>query len=164
MKMQTKIIASLLCLSALPLANAQEFEDNARVLRVVPRTEQVNQPRQECRTVYVPVQQERSAAGAIIGGIAGGILGNQVGRGTGRAVATGVGAVAGAMVGDNLDNRDRPPAGQVAQQECRMVDSWQARATGYEVTYSYGGRSFTTVLPFDPGRHVRVRVSVLPVQ
>ncbi|MEA5097122.1 MAG: glycine zipper 2TM domain-containing protein [Burkholderiaceae bacterium] len=163
MKMQTKIIASLLCLSALPLANAQEFEDTARVTSVRPHFEQVNQPRQECRTVYVPVQQERSAAGAIIGGIAGGILGNQVGRGSGRAVATGVGAVAGAVVGDNLDNRDRPPAGQVAQQECRTVDGFQQQTTGYEVTYVYGKRTFSTVLPYDPGKRVRVRVSVVPL-
>ncbi len=163
MKMQTRIIASLLCLGVLPLANAQEFEDTARVTSVRPQVEQVNQPRQECRTVYVPAPQQRSAAGAIIGGLAGGILGNQIGHGGGRAVATGVGAVTGAMVGDNLDNRDRPPAGQVAQQECRTVDSWQARATGYEVNYTYGGRSFSTVLPYDPGRTVRVRVSVAPL-
>ena len=95
MKLQTGIVASLLCLSVLPLAHADDFEDNARVISVRPHLEQVNQPREECRTVFVPAPQERSAAGAIIGGIAGGILGNQVGRGSGRAVATGVGACGG---------------------------------------------------------------------
>lgn len=162
MNMPTKIIAAMLCLGALPLAQASEYEDVARVVSARPHVEQFNQPREECRTVYAPAPQERSPAGAIIGGIAGGILGNQVGRGSGRAVATGVGAVTGAIVGDNLDNRDRPPAGHVARQECRMVDGWQTRTTGYDVTYTYAGRTYSTVLPYDPGRNLRVRVSVLP--
>jgi hypothetical protein len=43
-----------------------------------------------------------------------------------------------------------------------MVDDWQTRVTGYRVTYEYAGRSYTSVLPYDPGRRLAVRVDVEP--
>ena len=165
MKMQTRIIASLLCLSAVPFAAAGEYEDSARVVSVVPQMQQYSQPRQECRTVMVPVaQQERSPAGAIVGGIAGGLLGNTIGRGSGRGAATAVGVVGGAIVGDQIANQNNPTVvGERAVQECRTVDGVESRAIGYEVTYTYQGKTFVSVLPYDPGRRVRVRVSVNPM-
>eukprot|EP01032_Pedospumella_encystans_P037877 gene37877-42902_t len=71
--MPSKLMLSALCLGALPFAQATEFEDFGRVVRVQPQVEQVNVPRQECRTEYVQVQQpaQRSAGGSIVGGIAG---------------------------------------------------------------------------------------------
>jgi uncharacterized protein YcfJ len=33
---------------------------------------------------------------------------------------------------------------------------------GYDVTYSYGGRSYTSMMDRDPGDRVRLRVSVEP--
>ncbi len=63
MKIQAKFIVAALGIATLPLAQAADFEDFGRVVRVEPRVEQVRTPRQECRTDYVqvPVQQERSA-------------------------------------------------------------------------------------------------------
>jgi len=167
MNISTKIIASLCCLAALPLANAADFEDVARVVSVAPQVEQFNQPRQECTTGYVTVQQpqQKNYAGSIIGGLAGGILGNQVGKGTGRTVATAGGAVVGALVGDNLSNNNNaaPAYAQQQVQNCRMVDNWQTRTNGFNVTYTYRGQTYTTRLPYDPGRSLRVRVSVTPM-
>lgn len=172
MNTQAKIVAALCCLTVLPLAQAVDFEDTARVVSVTPQVEQINQPRQECRTDYVPVQQQaqpqqKNYAGAIIGGIAGGLLGNQVGKGTGRTVATAGGAVAGALVGDNLaNNNNAAPAPTYAQQpvqSCRVVDHWETRTNGYAVTYKYRGQNYTSVLPYQPGQTLRVRVSVNPV-
>ena len=115
--------------------------------------------------MMVPVaQQERSPAGAIIGGIAGGLLGNTVGRGSGRGAATVVGAVGGAVVGDQLANQNAGTVvGERPVQECRIVDAVQPRAVGYAVTYTYHNQTFTAVLPYDPGRRVKVRVSVDPM-
>lgn len=146
-------------------AAATEFDDYARIVSVTPQFEQVNYPRQECRTEYVPVYREtRGVGGSIIGGIAGGILGNQVGGGSGRTVATAAGAIAGAIVGDRVENHGQ--GGAVEQQEvrnCRMVDNWQQRNNGYAVTYDYQGRTGTVVLPYDPGQRLRVRVAVSPL-
>jgi uncharacterized protein YcfJ len=165
-----KLLISALGLSALPLTHAAEFEDYGRVTRVEPRVEQVRQPREECKTDYVQVpvqqQQQRSAGGGIIGAIAGGIIGNQVGGGSGRAAATAVGAITGAVVGDRIDNNGRAVQPGYTQEQavrqCRIVDVYESRTTGYDVTYDYRGRSYTSIMSRDPGERVRLRVSVEP--
>jgi uncharacterized protein YcfJ len=172
MNTRTKIIASLFCLGAAGISLAAEFDDSARVLRVVEQTEQVNVPQQECRNETVQVQQqsqrpERGVGGAIIGGIAGGIIGNQVGGGKGRTAATAVGAVTGALVGDRVENNNNGNVGnglitEQQVQRCRMVDRWETRINGYAVTYQYLGREYTTVLPRDPGENLHLRVSLTP--
>jgi uncharacterized protein YcfJ len=173
MNMQAKLMITALGLSALPLVHAVEFEDFGRVVRVQPRVEQVRQPHQECRTEYVqaPVQQpqQRSAGGSILGGIAGAIIGNQVGGGSGRTAATAAGAIAGAVVGDRVDNdgRNGNQPQQVQEQavrQCRNVDAYETRTVGYDVTYDYRGRNYTSVMARDPGQRVRLRVSVEPEQ
>ena len=171
-----KMIVSTLALSALggaQLAQAAQFEDFGRVVRVSPRVEQIRQPRQECKTDYVqvPVQQQpqqRSAGGAIIGGIAGALLGNTVGGGSGRAAATAAGAIAGAVVGDKVDNNGRAVNNgpqdyqEQAVRQCRTVDAVESRTIGYDVTYDYRGHSYTSMMQRDPGERVRLRVSVEP--
>jgi len=39
----------------------------------------------------------------------------------------------------------------------------EERISGYDVAYAYGGETYSTVLDYDPGRYVEVRVSVTPV-
>ncbi|MES2125793.1 MAG: hypothetical protein V4463_00855, partial [Pseudomonadota bacterium] len=91
---------------------------------------------------------------------------NQVGGGSGRAAATAAGAIAGAIVGDRAENSGRPaPTTEVREQavrQCRTVDAWESRTTGYEVTYDYRGHNYTAIMPNDPGQRVRLRVSVEP--
>ena len=152
---------SLLCLCGIATVQAADFDDTARVVRVSPQVEQYNQPRQDCHTEYVQAQpQGRSVGGSILGGLAGGILGNQVGGGNGRTAATAAGAIAGAIVGDRVENNQQP--GQQAVQQCHTVDNWQSRNNGYAVTYEYNGRTYTSVMPYDPGERVRLRVSLNP--
>lgn len=164
MKVQYKIIAALMCVTALPFATAADFDDTARVVRSVPHMQEVSHPQEECRTVRVPTaQQTRTPAGAIIGGVAGGVLGHQVGKGSGKTVATIAGAVGGAMVGDHLANQNNPVVtGERQVRECRTVEITESRPAGYEVTYLYRGKSFTTMLPYEPGDTIPVRVSIRP--
>ena len=167
MNLQAKLLVSALCFGALPLTQAADFEDFGRVVRVTPQVEQVNNPRQECRNQTVEVQQpqERSAGGSIIGGIAGALLGSQVGGGNGRIAAAASGAIAGAVVGDRVDNQNN---GSVTSQQqvrqCRTVDHYESRNNGYQVTYDYKGRNYTSIMSYDPGDKVRLRVSVEPAQ
>jgi uncharacterized protein YcfJ len=96
--------------------------------------------------------------------VAGGLLGAQVGKGSGQVAAAATGAAVGAIVGDRLGNRERGRE-VVYEREvrrCRTVDEWETRISGYRVTYEYGGRSYTTILPYDPGRRLAVRVNVEP--
>lgn len=170
MNLQAKLLLSALCAGALPMSQAQavEFEDYAKVVRVTPQVEQVNRPRQECRTEYVqvPVQQQRSAGGSIIGGIAGALIGNQIGGGSGRTAATAAGAIAGAVTGDRLDNNGNNGGGtqEQAVKQCRTVDHWESRNNGYQVSYDYRGRNYTSMMSYDPGERLKLRVSVEPAQ
>jgi uncharacterized protein YcfJ len=165
MKLQAKLMISALGLCALPLAQAADFEDFGRVVRVQPRVEQVRVPRQECRTDYVQnqVQPQRNAGGSIVGGIAGALLGSQVGGGNGKVAAAAAGAIAGAMVGDHVENDGRNNGTQVQEQavrQCRTVESIENRNAGYEVTYEYRGHTYTEVMNRDPGNRIRLRVAV----
>lgn len=171
MKVRIKTMVAALCLGGVSVAGAADFDDYARVVRVSPQYEQVNHPTQECRTEYVQMTQQqqpqqRGIGGSIIGGIAGGILGNQVGGGTGRTVATAAGAITGAIVGDRMENNNNYGGGTVVTEQpvrqCRTVDNWQTRTSGYAVTYEYNGHTYTSVMPYDPGDRMRVRVSVAP--
>jgi uncharacterized protein YcfJ len=167
MNLQAKLLISALGLCALPFAQAGDFDDYGRVVRVQPRVERVRQPHQECRTEYVqvPVQQQRNAGGSVVGGIVGALLGSQVGGGNGKVAAAAGGAIAGAMVGDHMENDGRSSNGAVQEQavrQCRTVDSVETRNAGYDVTYEYRGHTYTTLMDRDPGDRVRLHVSVQP--
>jgi len=169
MKKTVQLSLSLIFLGVAAGAHAIDFEDHARVVSVTPQIEKINHPRQECRTEYVQTQtqrpQQRSVAGSIIGGIAGGLLGNQVGGGNGRTAATAVGAVTGAIVGDRIDNNDSGGGTTITEQpvrQCRTVDHWETRNNGYNVVYEYRGRTYSSVMSYDPGEKVRLNVSISP--
>lgn len=165
--MKSKIaILTALALAA-GAANAQEFEDWARVRSATPEYEKVSVPQQQCRTEYVPVQAGPSYhpyAGPVIGGVAGGLLGSTIGKGNGKVAAAAAGAMIGTIVGAGVQGSQAQAAGGTQPvQRCAMVENWEQRLTGYNVVYDYAGRSYQTVLPHDPGRNLRVRVSVEPV-
>jgi uncharacterized protein YcfJ len=164
------VSASLLA-SAPALANGASFTDFARVRQVTPEYERVNQPRQECTTEYISEgyrpPQSRSNTGIVIGGITGGVIGNQFGKGHGKEAATALGAVIGAVTGDRIDNANQryaPSEGNDLRlvNRCRNVEQWQSRIVGYRVEYDYRGQTFSTFMRNDPGRDLRVRVSVQP--
>ncbi len=153
---------------ALPAAADDVYYDTAQVLSVTPRTETINSPRQECRTEYERSSSynsgERDVGGAIIGGIAGGLLGSQVGKGKGRVASAAIGAATGALVGDRIDNSNNGYNSYSTRpiERCASVDNWQTVTRGYQVTYRYNGRDYTTIMPNDPGNVVRLRIALTP--
>ena len=170
--MKRTVIAIAVALAAgAPAAFAGHgYDDYARVTDVDPQYERVNIPRKDCYTEYEPQgyyrSEHRSLVGPLIGGVAGGLLGAQVGEGSGKVAAAAAGAAVGAIVGDRLDNRDRDRQVVYGQEvrRCRLVDQWETRISSYRVTYEYAGRSYTTVLPYDPGGRLAVRVNVAPAE
>lgn len=138
-----------------------EYFDDAPVISVVPQTERVNYPRQQCHTEYIrEATSSRSPVGAIIGGIAGGLLGSQVGKGNGRVAGAAVGAGVGAVVGDRIGGSPQTAYTTRPVEQCATVDNWETVNRGYLVTYRYNGRDYTTVTDSDPGDRIRVRVAV----
>ena len=162
--MNTRLLPSLLATVfavATPMAGAENFSDYGRVISATPEYQQTNSPREECYrdSSGSSRSSERSLMGPIIGGITGAVIGSSVGKGRGNRAATAVGAVTGAIVGDRLGNSD---SGYGDGQRCRTVDHWEQRLTGYRVVYEYQGQTFNTVTPYDPGRRIRLNVSVAP--
>jgi len=121
----------------------------------------------DCWTEEVEHRGQRGNpdAGMIAGGILGGVLGNQIGRGRGNKVATVAGVIIGGTIGRDIASR---PAHSHASSErhCRVSNRYyeEERVTGYQVTYRYRGRIFTREMAQHPGRFVRVRVAVAPLE
>jgi uncharacterized protein YcfJ len=168
MKRKLIPLAGALALAASGAWAQAPYEDTARVRSATPEYEKVNVPRKECYSEYVPERRYRrsgaeSYVGPLIGGVTGGLLGAQVGRGNGKVAASAAGAAIGAIVGDRLSHRAGDDEFYEREvRRCRMVDNFEARVTGYHVTYEYAGRTYTTMLPYDPGPRLPVRVSVEP--
>ena len=163
-----------LALTAQPTHASHVFEDYARVTQVTPQYGQVNLPRKECVSEYVPEPAGRrgSWAGPLIGGIAGGVLGAKVGKGNGRVAASAGGAAIGAIVGDRMSDRRREKYRVDYRDEyderevrrCRMVDHWESHVVDYKVVYRYRGRTQTANLPYDPGPRLLLRVAIEPIE
>ena len=171
--------SAILCLTTLLAAGAQAqtFNDTARVRNVAPQYENVSIPRNECTNQWVTEQQpavsSRNYGGLAIGGVAGALLGNQVGGGRGRQAATAVGAVVGALAGEHFANQNNWGGGGYQQasqpqqrqvQNCRTVSDVQSRLTGYQVEYEYRGQVYKTVTRENPGRTLPIRVSFAPAE
>lgn len=160
--------AAILGAAALP-AYADSFTQWAPVVSVTPIYTHVSEPQQQCWIERVTTNEYVDARGVplgtIVGGITGGVIGNQVGSGHGRDAATVAGAVTGAAIGNAID-RERagitvaPVTRDV--ERCRTVDVGSDVVQGYDVTYRYQNREFTTRMAYDPGSRVQVRVDVAP--
>ena len=183
--MKRLAILSLLATSILGAqAQTVSYNDTARVRSVEPQYENIQVPRNECRSEWVNDSrrisdnggngQNRNYGGAIVGGLAGGVIGHQIGGGTGKDAATALGVVLGAIAGDRVGNqnvqnvrdsyaRDSYEREQHEVQRCHTVYDTQARVTGYRVTYEYQGQPYTTLMRNNPGRSLPVRVSVDPI-
>ena len=136
------------------LSAAQEM---GRVISSTPVVNQVGVPRQVCTTEAVPVQSQKSGAGAVIGGIAGGAMGNAVGGGSGRAAATILGVLGGAILGDRIEGSG--PTQMQNVQNCTTQTFYENRTTAYNVVYEYAGKQYSVQMPSDPGPYVKLQIS-----
>ena len=146
-------------------ANVQAFETYAPVVSTTPITETINRPTRQCWNEYREVSRppEHDPGGAILGTIVGGLVGSQIGKGSGRVAAAAVGAGIGAVAGDRMANQDAHASSEtVPVQRCSVQENLETRITGYRVTYEYNNYRFTTTMPYDPGKQVRVNVAVTP--
>ena len=131
-------------------ASAQEV---GHVLSSQPVVQQVAVPHQVCNNQVV--QYPNSGGGAVVGGLAGAALGSAVGGGASHAAAMGVGAILGAVVGSNVEASGNARV----VPNCVTQNSYENRTVAWNVTYEYGGREFTTQMPYDPGSTVRLNVA-----
>jgi uncharacterized protein YcfJ len=136
------------------------------------KTHYVAQTRNVCEQVpatvqvQVPDQAQSSstpnATGMVLGALAGGLVGHQIGNGSGNTAATLAGAAGGAYLGNQIANSHQQPNQPGYHTETKQVMGTSCHPvtdnvpSGYEVTYRYAGKLYTTNLPYDPGSTVRV--------
>jgi uncharacterized protein YcfJ len=170
----TILLASSASLAyANPAYQDNAFYDEATVVNVEPviRTVQVTEPQRECYTeeIRTPVYQAGTDPGGatVVGGVVGGILGHKLSHG--RGGATVAGTLIGAAIGNELGKANAVPPSyheEISYQdrcEVRYLTRNEAHTEGYRVSYRYKGEIFTTQLPHAPGKHLRLRVSLSPI-
>ena len=174
-KLTLTLVTASTLLSAPAFARHDSEWDYARVVRSEPivRQVRVSEPRQECyeepvteRTVYRGGYNNPGAP--LIGAIIGGVIGHQFGQGHRDGhLATAAGAFIGAnhAAANSGYRNDRVVERTVYETNCRTVRNarYEERIEGYNVTYKYRGRLHHMRMPYDPGRKVRIRVNVEPV-
>ena len=185
MKKLALAIASI-CSVAVPAAFASEaFTDRARVVSARPIHDRIPVSREECWNDVQRSYEERRVTrtdtgaaigpGTVLGAVIGGVVGHQFGNSSGgRDRGTAAGAIVGGLIGNQVDRDQRGEPSRSTEVErvpvernverCRTVNETREATLGYEVKYEYGGRQFTTRLDRDPGRNLRVNVSVAPVE
>lgn len=109
-------------------------------------------------------------AATVIGGIVGAVVGSQVGGGSARYATSAIGSMVGGIAGRQIyeqtrrDRAARAPVGIARACDPIPVGDYEAGrgASMYDVTYEYGGRSYSTRTSYHPGDRIRVRVDVRP--
>jgi uncharacterized protein YcfJ len=156
-------------------SSSQDGYEYASVVHAEPvvRQVKVETPRRECwdetQTVSVDPHISDPAVGGrtLLGGIIGGVIGHQFGSGSGQDAATIAGVAIGAGVGYDSARRayGTQQTDQVVQRcQTRYENQYEERIDGYQVTYEYNGREYTTRMPYDPGSKIRVHVAVAPAE
>ncbi len=129
----------------------------------------VSTPHEECwkQPVKHHVEKDYTTGRTILGGIIGAAIGHQIGSGRGNDAATVAGGLAGAAIGANSAKKDRRDESYTTHEtRCRTVYQTrrEERIEGYDVTYVYGGETYSTRLPYEPGKRIPVHVTVTPAR
>ncbi len=140
-----------------------------------------SEPRYDDRDTRRQSNAYRSRTPGVVGAILGGAVGHSVGNGkTNKRIGTAVGAILGGSIGADISRRNQRRNAEARHWESRqgyggvsyrtervctvVADTRiEERVSGYDVAYAYGGETYTTVLDYDPGRYLDVRVRVTPV-
>lgn len=154
--------------------NDRAMYDYAKVLSSQPIINYVTvkTPVRECweeMQYYTVDRRPRyGSGGTLVGAILGGVIGHQVGSGRGNDAATVAGTLIGAAIGSDASRKRYEGYGEeriarpIERCETRFQASQEERIDGYRVTYRYHGQKYSTVMPYDPGNRIRVRVDVRP--
>ncbi|WP_216825077.1 glycine zipper 2TM domain-containing protein [Agarilytica rhodophyticola] len=169
-------LASLLSVSAFSAADNHRFYDYAKVKDVTPiyKTYKHRVPEESCWVETVQTEHRRprhnSATSTIVGGIIGGAIGHAVGhKKSNKRVGAVVGSALGASIGHDIGRRsrgaDRYDVSYEDVERCEVSyhTETQERLTGYDVTYKYRGKTYSTFMEEHPGKRIKVSVNVQPV-
>ena len=145
-----------------------------KVIKVTPvyREVKVSTPVKECW--QEPVSRSRSvrhgnntAGSTLAGGLIGGIIGHQFGKGRGKKLSTAMGTLIGAQLGHDAAHgaHGRDYSYTSYENVCEVENhvSYEEVLDSYKVTYKYNGKKYKVNMPYDPGKRIKLEVSVNPV-
>jgi uncharacterized protein YcfJ len=134
----------------------------AEVLAVVPVTETIRTPREDCRdeavTRQAPTKDPHQVTGTIAGAVVGGVVGSQFGGGSGKKAATVAGAVAGGYAGNKV--QEKMQAGNTyttTERRCTTVTDTRETVIGYDVTYRLDDKEAVVRMDQAPGSRIPVK-------
>ena len=150
--------------------------DYARVDAVSPVFQVVEEriPKETCWTdrvreeVHHPGHKPNN--GKVVGGVLGGALGHAVGHGSdNKKIGAFVGTILGTTIGHQSDQQAARPSRTTVNyrnvERCKIQEVVESRReiVGYDVTYTYDNRQFTTRMKRQPGEKIKVAVYVEPL-
>jgi uncharacterized protein YcfJ len=151
--------------------DSASFTDTAKVISVEPvyYSTTTSRPRHECWEEEVfyssDDRHDDTALRMIVGGAIGGALGHNIGRHSDSAKIAG--AVIGSAIGYDTAqrHRGRHKLRRGTEERCQTVyeEVSHQRLDGYRVTYRYRGQTFTTITEEDPGKRLRIRITLTPL-
>ncbi|MBT3056128.1 MAG: glycine zipper 2TM domain-containing protein [gamma proteobacterium symbiont of Clathrolucina costata] len=174
MKTEALTIGTALMIASMAATAGQRdyFHDTAKVIDVEPiyRSVEVSYPERECWDQEVDRYHPdgRRYTGTVLGGIIGGVVANKIsrGRGRGRDAATLAGTLLGGAIGHDISQQHRGGHHTTSvERRCEVTHHtrYEEQLIGYDVTYRYKGREFTTRTNNHPGKRIPVAITVRPV-
>jgi len=168
----TTIAATLTTPAA--FAGHKANNDYARVVSVEPITKniRVSTPRQECwqeQVSHYEQPKQRSSTPTIVGAVIGGLIGNELGHhNDAKKAGIFVGSVLGGSIGRDIGRKSAGPGHQyyATEQRCETYQDYhdEERIMGYHVGYKYHGNIYHTRTQNHPGKRIKVRVTVTPIE
>lgn len=170
----TSLTLIALCFSSPSLAknkkhhNYNEHFDYAKVVEASPIFETVSYtyPEEYCRIEKVKVKNHRDSSTAmILGGIIGGVIGNELGHNRhDKKVRTIAGALLGGSIAKDIKHK-KHGYHYTNEEVCTRSNriEYKKELVGYDVTYRYHGKLYTTITEQHPGKRIQVATSVRPV-
>lgn len=154
--------------------NRQSHRDYAKVVEVEPIYKTITHrvPVQSCwvETVQEPVRHSaRTATPALLGALIGGALGNELGhKKSNKRVGAAAGAILGASIGNDIGRRHSGHTETYTydQEVCDTDYSteYEEKLVGYDVSYQYHGRTYSTRMNEHPGKKIPVAVDIRPIR
>ncbi len=145
--------------------------DYARVTNVDPVYKTVSHriPEQSCwiETSYEPVYRgHQPGTPMILGTLIGGAIGNKLGHSnTNKKVGAVAGAILGGSIASDINHKNNNHTVAHDQEVCDTVyrTEYEELLVGYDVSYRYHDRHYTSRMNEHPGKRIKVEVAVRPV-
>lgn len=173
MKKQLSILSGLLLAASMTAqaGHPERYQDMAKVINVEPiyHTVEITRPERHCWDEPVEHYHANRGTytGTVLGGIIGGVVANSISHGSrrGRDAATVAGALLGSAIGHDASRQKNGGYYTTStERRCEVTHetTYEEELVGYDVTYRYHGRLFTTRTQERPGKRIPVMVDVRP--